>query len=224
MADKVGDEFDGYVTGVTAFGLYIELVEHFVEGLVHVSTMADDYYRFVERAHILRGENNGQGLPARRPGAGPGRQGRHGAAAGRSRAGRDSRRRARVRAQSRAAPQQGGAGARVRPGGREQRQRVPGSSAPARRNAPAASSGEQTCARSRHRHRRPHRPRQERAGARADRHRSRPPEGRAGARHHDRPRLRPPRSTATSASRSSTCRATSGSSRTCSPAPAASTS
>jgi ribonuclease R len=57
MADKVGDEFDGYVTGVTAFGLYIELVEHFVEGLVHVSTMADDYYRFVERAHMLRGEN-----------------------------------------------------------------------------------------------------------------------------------------------------------------------
>jgi ribonuclease R len=60
MADKVGDEFDGYVTGVSAFGLYIELVEHFVEGMVHVSTMADDYYRFVERAHVLRGENNGR--------------------------------------------------------------------------------------------------------------------------------------------------------------------
>ena len=60
MADKVGDEFEGYITGVTAFGLYIELIEHFVEGLVHVSTMADDYYRFVERAHILRGENTGK--------------------------------------------------------------------------------------------------------------------------------------------------------------------
>jgi ribonuclease R len=60
MADKVGDEFEGYVTGVTAFGLYIELVEHFVEGLVHVSTMADDYYRFVERSHMLRGENKGK--------------------------------------------------------------------------------------------------------------------------------------------------------------------
>jgi ribonuclease R len=57
MADKVGDEFDGYVTGVAAFGLFVELVEHFVEGLVHVSTMADDYYRFVESAHMLRGEN-----------------------------------------------------------------------------------------------------------------------------------------------------------------------
>ena len=60
MADKVGDEFDGYVTGVTAFGLFVELVQHFVEGMVHVSTMADDYYRFVERQHILRGENTGR--------------------------------------------------------------------------------------------------------------------------------------------------------------------
>jgi len=57
MADKVGDEFEGYVTGVAAFGLFIELIEHFVEGMVHVSTMADDYYRFVEGAHLLRGEN-----------------------------------------------------------------------------------------------------------------------------------------------------------------------
>jgi ribonuclease R len=57
MADKVGDEFGGYVTGVASFGLFIELIEYFVEGMVHVSTMADDYYRFVESAHMLRGEN-----------------------------------------------------------------------------------------------------------------------------------------------------------------------
>jgi ribonuclease R len=60
MTDKVGDVFHGYITGVSAFGLFIELVEHFVEGMVHVSTMADDYYRFVERAHVLRGEKNGR--------------------------------------------------------------------------------------------------------------------------------------------------------------------
>src|SRR3954470_10045261 len=57
MADKVGDEFEGYVTGVAAFGLFVELIEHFVEGLVHVSTMADDYYRFVDGTHALVGEN-----------------------------------------------------------------------------------------------------------------------------------------------------------------------
>jgi ribonuclease R len=60
MEDKVGDVFEGYITGVSAFGLYIELIEHFVEGMVHVSTMADDYYQFVERAHLLRGEKNGR--------------------------------------------------------------------------------------------------------------------------------------------------------------------
>jgi len=57
MADKVGDEYQGYVTGVTAYGLFIELIEHYVEGLVHISSMADDYYRFVEQQHILLGEN-----------------------------------------------------------------------------------------------------------------------------------------------------------------------
>jgi ribonuclease R len=57
MTDKVGEAFDGYITGVAAFGLFIELIEHFVEGLVHISTMADDYYRFIDKAHILRGEN-----------------------------------------------------------------------------------------------------------------------------------------------------------------------
>jgi len=60
MANKVGEEFDGFVTGVSAFGLYVELVEHFVEGMVHVSTMADDYYRFIEKAHLLKGENSHQ--------------------------------------------------------------------------------------------------------------------------------------------------------------------
>ena len=39
------------------FGLFVELVEHFVEGLVHVSSMGDDYYRFVEQQHTLQGEN-----------------------------------------------------------------------------------------------------------------------------------------------------------------------
>ena len=57
MADKVGDEYEGYITGVAPYGLFIELVEHYVEGLVHISSMADDYYRFLEQQHVLRGEN-----------------------------------------------------------------------------------------------------------------------------------------------------------------------
>jgi ribonuclease R len=57
MADKVGEEFEGFVTGVAPFGLFVEVIEHFVEGLVHVSSMGDDYYHFVEQQHTLRGEN-----------------------------------------------------------------------------------------------------------------------------------------------------------------------
>ncbi|HEV7838119.1 MAG TPA: VacB/RNase II family 3'-5' exoribonuclease, partial [Gemmatimonadaceae bacterium] len=60
MADKVGDEFDGYITGVAAFGLFVQLTEHYVEGLVHVSSMADDYYRYLEKSHSLKGENTGK--------------------------------------------------------------------------------------------------------------------------------------------------------------------
>lgn len=57
MADKVGEEYDGFITGVAPFGLFVQLVEHYVEGLVHISSLADDYYRYLERAHQLRGEN-----------------------------------------------------------------------------------------------------------------------------------------------------------------------
>jgi ribonuclease R len=56
MADKVGDEFTGFVTGVAPYGLFVELVEHYVEGRVHVTSMADDFYRFVDAQHVLYGE------------------------------------------------------------------------------------------------------------------------------------------------------------------------
>jgi ribonuclease R len=57
MADKLGDTFSGYVTGVQSFGLFVELEEIYVQGLVHVSSMTDDYYVFNEKAHTLKGEN-----------------------------------------------------------------------------------------------------------------------------------------------------------------------
>jgi ribonuclease R len=60
MADKVGEVFTGYVTGVQAFGLFVELEEIYVQGLVHVSSMSDDYYHFDEKGHRLQGENTGQ--------------------------------------------------------------------------------------------------------------------------------------------------------------------
>jgi ribonuclease R len=60
MTDKLGEVYKGYVTGVQAFGLFVELEEIYVQGLVHVSSMTDDYYRFDERAHALKGESTRQ--------------------------------------------------------------------------------------------------------------------------------------------------------------------
>ena len=57
MVDKLGEVFAGYITGVQAFGLFVELDEIYVQGLVHVSSMTDDYYVFNEKAHALKGEN-----------------------------------------------------------------------------------------------------------------------------------------------------------------------
>lgn len=59
MAQFVGETFDGIISGVTAFGLFVEL-ENGVEGLVHVSSMENDYYSYVEEQYALVGERSGK--------------------------------------------------------------------------------------------------------------------------------------------------------------------
>jgi ribonuclease R len=56
MEDKLGEVYEGIITGVTQFGFFVQLKELFVEGLVHISTLADDYYHYIEKLHCLRGE------------------------------------------------------------------------------------------------------------------------------------------------------------------------
>ncbi len=56
MRDKAGEEYDGIITGAASFGIFVQLAEIFIEGLVHVSTLGDDYYHYVEKLHCLRGE------------------------------------------------------------------------------------------------------------------------------------------------------------------------
>ena len=56
MLDKIGQEFIGMISGVTAFGIYVEL-PNTVEGLVHVNTMDDDYYIFNEQQYCFVGEH-----------------------------------------------------------------------------------------------------------------------------------------------------------------------
>jgi ribonuclease R len=55
MARFVGEEFNGIINGVMAFGIFVEL-ENGVEGLVRVSSMEDDYYQHVEEQYALIGE------------------------------------------------------------------------------------------------------------------------------------------------------------------------
>ena len=59
MAQFVGDEFEGVISGVTAFGIFVEL-DNGVEGLVHVSSMENDYYQYVEERYALVGERTGK--------------------------------------------------------------------------------------------------------------------------------------------------------------------
>lgn len=58
MQDKVGEEFPGMISGVTNFGLFVEL-ENTVEGLVHVSYLTDDYYHYDQKHYAMIGERSG---------------------------------------------------------------------------------------------------------------------------------------------------------------------
>ena len=59
MRERFGEEFEGVISGVTRWGMYVEL-ENTVEGLVHVADMWDDHYEFVEQSYELVGEHTGK--------------------------------------------------------------------------------------------------------------------------------------------------------------------
>jgi ribonuclease R len=58
MKDKVGRDFDAYVTGVASFGLFVMLKDFFVEGLVPVSALGEDFFVYEEKQHRLRGRSS----------------------------------------------------------------------------------------------------------------------------------------------------------------------
>lgn len=59
MRDRLGEEFNGTVTAATTFGLFVQLDELFVEGLLHITELGGEYYRFDEARQELRGERTG---------------------------------------------------------------------------------------------------------------------------------------------------------------------
>lgn len=60
MAERVGEEFAGMITQVRDFGLFVELDDFFIEGLVPIRNLTDDFYRFDERNHTLTGKHGGR--------------------------------------------------------------------------------------------------------------------------------------------------------------------
>lgn len=59
MRDRIGEEFDGVITGVTGFGVFIELADVYVDGLVHVTALENDFFHFDPVGHQLTGERSG---------------------------------------------------------------------------------------------------------------------------------------------------------------------
>jgi ribonuclease R len=60
MLDKLGESFDGVISAVTSFGLFIQLKDIYVEGLLHVTALENDYYEFDAAGHRLRGKRGGR--------------------------------------------------------------------------------------------------------------------------------------------------------------------
>ena len=60
MQDHVGEEFDGTISSVTDFGIFVELNDYYIEGLVHVTALGRDYFHFDPVARRLHGERSGR--------------------------------------------------------------------------------------------------------------------------------------------------------------------
>lgn len=58
MEQHIGETFEGVISGITHYGLYVEL-NNTVEGLVHVNSLEDDYYEYREDTYELVGEHSG---------------------------------------------------------------------------------------------------------------------------------------------------------------------
>ncbi len=59
MQDKLGERYDGTITSVTSFGIFVQLDEVYIDGLVHITALDNDYYHFDPIGHRLTGERTG---------------------------------------------------------------------------------------------------------------------------------------------------------------------
>jgi ribonuclease R len=60
MSDKTGQEFEGVISGVTEWGIYVEIVENQCEGMIHIRELADDFYEYDEENYCIKGRSTGK--------------------------------------------------------------------------------------------------------------------------------------------------------------------
>ena len=60
MSDKTGQVFEGVISGVTEWGIYVEIVENQCEGMIHIRELADDFYEYDEECYCIRGRSTGK--------------------------------------------------------------------------------------------------------------------------------------------------------------------
>jgi ribonuclease R len=60
MHDKVGEDFSGVISGVAGFGFFVELTDVFVEGMIALRDLKDDYYVYDDIHHQLKGQRTGK--------------------------------------------------------------------------------------------------------------------------------------------------------------------
>ena len=60
MRDKLGEVYDAYISGVASFGLFVELKDYFIEGMIPLKYMDDDYYVFHDKRHFFKGRRKGK--------------------------------------------------------------------------------------------------------------------------------------------------------------------
>jgi ribonuclease R len=60
MMTKMGEEFPGFVNTLATFGMFVELDDYFVEGLVRLSTLTDDDYDYYEKEYLIKGRRHGK--------------------------------------------------------------------------------------------------------------------------------------------------------------------
>jgi ribonuclease R len=60
MSDKTGQAFDGVISGVTEWGIYVEIIENQCEGMIHIRELVDDFYEYDEENYCLKGRSTGK--------------------------------------------------------------------------------------------------------------------------------------------------------------------